>query len=351
MFDISETLIYILPKSFSVVKIMSITIEDISKQLQISVSTVSKALNGYKDVSPKTRDLVVTTAKELGYQPNMAARNLRRGRTDKIGLLINNSIQYVSEYLGEVISGLALTAEEQGSNILLYTAVTEKSDILAICRNREVDGLIVIWSDVTDGTIDLIHSEGIPFVVYGRRVESDEISYVAPDNYNGALVVTQHLIELGHEKIAFTTRPELGTTNEDRFAGYTDALIDAGIPIRPEYIIETKIESGSGYKAMQELLRLPDRPTALFAIHDLLAVGAMRCAQEQGLNIPVDIAIAGFDGLLPSMTTKSEITTVKQPLQDMAQKSMEMLLSRIDQGSTEAKQITYPTELIIRAST
>lgn len=330
---------------------MSVTIEDISNHLNLSVSTVSKALNGYKDVAPKTRERVTLAARDLGYHPNTAARNLRRGRTDKIGLLLNNSIQFVSEYLGEVISGLALTAEEQGSNILLYTAVDEREKISRICRNREVDGLIVVWSDVTDGTIDLIHDEGIPFVVYGRRVASEDISYVAPDNYKGALDLTRHLIAQGHERIAFTARPELGTTNEDRFTGYKDALAEAGLPLRDEYIIQTRIEPNSGYKAMTEILALPVLPTALFAIYDLVAVDAMRCAQDHGLKIPSDMAIAGFDGLLPSVMTQPNITTVRQPLREMAQQAMDMLLTQISSSSQEAAHITYPIELMVREST
>ncbi|MEM7800005.1 MAG: LacI family DNA-binding transcriptional regulator [Chloroflexota bacterium] len=330
---------------------MSVKIEDISKRLNISVSTVSKALNGYSDVSDVTRDLVLETAQSMGYHPSAAARNLRRGRTDKIGLLINNSIQFISEYLGEVISGLALEAEKEGHNIVLYTAVSSHQDVKRICRNREVDGLIVVWSDVRDGTIELIHEENIPFVVFGRRVDDQRISYVSPDNYRGALDLTRHLIEEGHTRIAFTTRSELGITNEDRFAGYCDGLKESGIPIEKDLIINTKIEPHSGYQAMQALLAHPRPPTALFAIHDLLAADALRAAQDAGLSIPDDIAIAGFDGLGPSLTSRPAITTVRQPLREMAQKAMTILFHSIEEKPLLPDRTTYPVTLIPRRST
>ncbi|MEO1444342.1 MAG: LacI family DNA-binding transcriptional regulator, partial [Chloroflexota bacterium] len=120
---------------------MSVTIEDISRKLGISISTISKALNGYTDVSARTRDLVLQTAQEMGYHPNTAARNLRRGRTDKIGIIISESIVYISEYLAEIIPGAALTAEQNDTNLILYTSVDNSiANLTRICRSREVDG-------------------------------------------------------------------------------------------------------------------------------------------------------------------------------------------------------------------
>lgn len=291
------------------------------------------------------------TARELGYHPSAAARNLRRGKTDKIGLLINNSIQFISEYLGEVISGLALQAEQKGNNIVLYTAVHNHNDITRLCRNREIDGLIVIWSDVRDGTIELIKSENIPFVVFGRRVENDQISFVSPDNYQGALDLTVHLAKLGHRRIAFTTRPELGITNDDRYAGYRAGLTAAGLPFNQELVIKTKIEPESGYKAMRSLLKLSSPPTAVFAIHDLVAADALRAAHDAGLSVPTDIAIAGFDGLGPSLTSRPAITTVRQPLREMAQEAMSLLFNKIEEGNKLVVHKTYPVYLIEREST
>lgn len=330
---------------------MSVTIEQLSKQLGISVSTVSKALNGYTDVSQKTRSRVLDIARELDYHPSSAARSLRRGRTDKIGLLINNPIPFVGEYVADMISGAALVAEELGHNLVLYTtAVTHPEELKRICRARDVDGLMLIFSP-SDEAVAVLEKENMPFVVFGRRAEQAGVSYVAPDNRAGAYALTTHLIEQGHERIGFTTRPELGTVSQDRFLGYCDALNEANIPLAPELVIETIIEPSSGYNALNAFLDLAEPPTAVFAFYDLMAVDALNAAQDRNLRVPEDIALAGFDGLRSSLITKPRLTTVQQPLNQMGQRAMELLLARVEDNAQPPSTETFPIELVIRQST
>ncbi len=171
---------------------MSSTIEDISRRLGISVSTVSKALNAYPDVAEETRERVLAAARELDYTPSAAARNLRRGRSEKIGLLINNPISFLSEYISEVMAGAALQAEAHDHNLILYTATVQHPDELKrISRSREVDGLLVIFEPSPDA-ITTLNSEKMPFVVFGRRVDNPTVSYIAPDNREGACRLTCH---------------------------------------------------------------------------------------------------------------------------------------------------------------
>lgn len=330
---------------------MSITIKDISKRLGISVSTVSKALNGYPDVSDGTRERILEMARELDYHPNIAAQSLRRGRTNKIGLLINNPLPFISEYIADIISGAALTAEQQGNNLVLYTtAVTHPDELRRICRAREVDGLILIFAPEPD-VVAVLEQENMPFIVFGRRVEQPGVSFVAPDNRAGAYVLTQHLIEQGHRRIGFTTRPVLGTVSDDRFAGYQQALADADILFNPDLVLETIIEEMSGYKAMRAFLDMAEPPTAVFTFYDLMAVNALDAVQDQGLRVPEDIAIAGFDGLRSSLITKPRITTVQQPLSVMGQRAMELLLNRIQDNAQPPITEIFPVELIVRQST
>lgn len=330
---------------------MSITIKELSRRLGISVSTVSKSLNDYPDVSPETRNRVLEMARELGYHPTRAARSLRRGRTDKIGLLVNNPLPFVGEYIAEIISGAALTAEQLGNNLVLYTrAVTHPDELKRICRGREVDGLMLIFAP-SEEVVAVLEQENMPFVVFGRRVEHPGVSFVAVDNRAGAFALTQHLIEQGHERIGFTTRPELGTVSKDRFTGYQEALADANIPFAEELVIETIIEPLSGYNAMNTFLDLADPPTAVFAFYDLMAVDALDAAQDRGVHIPDDVAIAGFDGLHSSLISKPRLTTVQQPLNQMGQRAMELLLSRIEDNSQPPITEIFPVELIIRQST
>ncbi|MCP4359773.1 MAG: LacI family transcriptional regulator [Chloroflexi bacterium] len=330
---------------------MSITIKDISKKLGISVSTVSKALNGYPDVSEGTRERIMEMARELDYYPNLAAQSLRRGRTNKIGLLINNPLPFVSEYIADIISGAALTAEQQGNNLVLYTtAVTHPNELRRICRAREVDGLMIIFTPPPD-VVAVLHSENMPFIIFGRRVEQPGVSFVASDNRAGAYALTQHLIEQGHRRIGFTTRPILKTVSDDRFAGYQQALADAGIPFNSDLVLETIIEEMSGYKAMNAFLDMAEPPTAVFTFYDLMAVNALDAAHDRGRRVPEDVAVAGFDGLRSSLITTPRITTVQQPLTAMGQRSMELLLIRIEDNAQPPVSEIFPVELIVRQST
>ena len=330
---------------------MSVTIEELSKQLGISVSTVSKALNGYQDVAEATRNRVLKRANELGYHPSSAARSLRRGRTDKIGFLVNNPMPFVGDYISDIISGAALTAEQLGNNLILYTtAVSHPNELKRICRARDVDGLMLIFEPSLEA-VAVLHQEKMPFVVFGRRVDQPAVSFVAPDNQAGAYALTQHFIEQGHRRIGFTPRPILGSVSEDRFLGYQQALADAGIPLLDELIVETIIEPLSGYKAMNSFLDLPEPPTAVFTFYDLMAVDALHAAHERGLRVPEDVAIAGFDGLRSSLITNPRLTTVQQPLKQMGQRAMEMLLNRIEDSTQLPINETFPVELVIRQST
>ena len=332
---------------------MSVTIEDISKRLNLSTSTVSKALNGYKDVSEKTRELVQGTAKELGYHPSAAARNLRRQRTDKIGFMFNHSVMYISDYFAEVIVGATTAAESAGNNIVLYIGEESGSpdSLLKLIRAKEVDGFVFVWNHVPAEISDLLIKEKTPFVVLGRRVGHPQASWIAPDNYNGAYALMQHLHDQGHRRIGFTTRPSMGRTNEDRFNAYKDSLLHNGIKVDPDLIIETKLEPLSGYRAANQLLDLPNPPTAIFAFHDYVAIDAHKAILERGLSIPDDVALVGFDGLSVARFATPPITTAIQPLADIGRESVSMLLKRIEDNSLPPIQKTLPVDLELRQST
>ena len=331
---------------------MAVKIEDISKKLNLSVSTVSKALNGYKDVSQKTRDLVVDTAKELGYHPSASARNLRRQRTDKIGFVFNNSLMYISDYFAEVVVGATAAAEAAGNNIILYTNEGDSPEsLIKLIRAKEVDGFALVWNHVPAQLTDTLLKENIPFVVLGRRVGHPEASYITPDNYQGATDLMQHLYDLGHRRIGFTTRPSMGRTNEDRLNAYKNFLVKNGISIDPDLIVETKIEPFSGYHAAKKLLDLANPPTAIFAFHDYVAIDAHQAIIERGLKIPEDVALAGFDGLRASLFTSPPITTVSQPLQQIGREAIVALLKRIEDNSLPPIRKTLPVTLEPREST
>jgi LacI family transcriptional regulator len=331
---------------------MSVTIKDISKRLGISVSTVSKALNGYPDVSDDTRQRILEMARELDYHPNVAAQSLRRHRTSKIGLLITYPVASVGEYVAQLITGAAIAAEAVGYNLVLYTTIADQVDqITRICRSREVDGMLVLWARQLDNTLALIEREVMPFVAVARRITNHNISYVVCDNKQGAFEITRHLIEQGHRRIGFMPIPELRETNRDRLAGYCQALEEAGIPFDEKLLVPVTLETGTRHAAMHTLMDLADPPTAVFAFHDYIAIEALQAALDRGLRVPQDVAIAGFDGMYSSMVTTPPLTTVKQPTQEIGRRAVETLLTHISDVNQPPYQIILPVELIVRQST
>lgn len=331
---------------------MSVTIEQLSRQLNLSVSTVSKALNGYPDVAEETRQRVLAVARDLGYEPSAAARNLRRGRSDKIGFVFNSALPFISDYFAEVIVGAALAAATYGNNIVLYTNEGDSPDSLRqLARNREVDGLILVWNHVPLSITDMLFESGIPFIVLGRRIRHPFASYIAPDNYAGARELMNHLLALGHRRIGFTARPAMGLTHEDRYRAYCDALEEAGIALAPELVVQTEVEPRSGYYAAARLLDLAEPPTAIFAFHDFVAIDAQQAIHDRGLRIPEDIALAGFDGLRISLVTSPPITTVRQPLETIGRESVAALLNLINDENHPPIQKVLPVELKVREST
>ena len=332
---------------------MSITIKDISKKLGISVSTVSKALNGYPDVSEVTRERILEMARQLDYHPNTAAQSLRRRHTNKIGLLMTYSVASVSEFLSQLVIGAALAAEKEGFNLVLYTSITNQLDqITRICRAREVDGLLVTWATQVEKTIALLERESIPFVSIARRVANYNVSCVVADNKQGALMLTRHLISQGHRRIGFTPMPNLRETNLDRLAGYQQALSEANIPF-DENLLSSPISptTGTRHGAINDLLNVPDPPTAIFAFNDYVAIEALQVVADRGLRVPEDLAIVGFDGTYTSQVTNPPITTVLQPVQDIGRRAAELLLAHITDNNQPPHQIILPVELIPRQST
>ena len=331
---------------------MATTIHDIAKKLNLSNSTVSKALNGYTDVSLATRERVMKIAQELDYQPSAAARNLRRGRTDKIGLFLNTSIEYVVDYLSGIISGAVRKAQEYEKNLLIYTITdNDPNHLLKVCRAGEIDGVILFSTHYDHQTIESLLDEKFPFVVMGREILDERVSYVVPDYYDGSYQASQYLIDLGHRRIAFTTRPELTTANVSRLNGYLDALKNNNIAINDDLIVETQIKAQSGVEPTQYLLDLETPPTAIFAFHDLVAVDVITVIQARGLSVPDDISVMGFDGLRAGFMTMPHITTVAQPLERIGQEVIEIIQQKIETPDTAVQQLIVPVDLIIRGST
>lgn len=335
---------------------MPVTINDLSKTLGVSRSTISKALNDRPDVSPDTKRRVLQAAHDLGYQPSAAARNLRRQRTNKIGLVVTYPIHRVSDFLSELIPGMATVAEEAEYNLILYTSMVGSAErIQNLCRSREVDGIIIAWPPRLSETValsQLLTEEDMPHIFLPRRVPHATISYVAADHVQGARLLTQHLIAVGHRRIGFERLPEVYETDDDRHAGYVQALRDAEISYDPALVIAADSEDADyGWRSFHAFQALDEPPTAILFFTDPLAIRALSHAKARGIRVPQDLSIAGYDGISSSGVTEPALTTVRQSTAEMGVLAVESLLKLITDGGAESQQHILPVELIVRQST
>ncbi|MEM6529960.1 MAG: LacI family DNA-binding transcriptional regulator [Chloroflexota bacterium] len=335
---------------------MSITIRELSLKLELSVSAVSKALNGYPDISEETRERVLQAAREYGYQPSAAARNLRRQKTNKIGLVFNYPIEWVRDFLSELLPSIASVAEEANYHVTLYTSMHGNADaILKLSRSREFDGMILGWPLDIAGTATIVQSmqnEGVPCVVIPRRLPHPAVSFVAADHYTIGYALAEHLLSIGHHRIGYVGRSDVYETNSDRIVGYRHAHQEAGVPVDEALLIDTDSSvPRNGETALDHFLAMDNPPTAVMFFTDPQAIAALQHAQQQGLRIPEDIAITGCDGSLIASVCNPPLTTVRQPIPDMGRTAVKTLLSLIDDSGQSAIQTTLPAQLIVRGST
>ncbi|MGQ9490416.1 MAG: LacI family DNA-binding transcriptional regulator [Anaerolineae bacterium] len=330
---------------------MSVTIEDVARRLSLSVSTVSKALNDYPDISAETKKRVIEVAAQLGYHPSSAARSLRKHCTERIGV-VNATMSYNYDYFMELLRGVTVAAELADYNLVLYTNIHNQPQRLQrICRAHEVDGVILMGADDMSGAVEAFMAEDLPLVVLGRCEERPDVAFIAPDAVAGGALATRHLIELGHRRIGFITSSLDVRTCNDRMAGYRQALAEVGIAFDPALIAEAPFRPGGGGQAMEALLRLASRPTAVVAISNTVAQEAMRVLADHGLRVPQDVAIVGFDDTWLSLISTPPLTSVRQPLFEMGRQSVEMLLARIAQRDQPPCRVVCPVTLVVREST
>ncbi len=335
---------------------MAVTIRDVAKRLRLSITTVSRALDGYADVAAKTRARVIRTARAMGYVPSRAARQLRRQRADTIGYIIPGQAPYFTDpFSSEFIAGLGDAAASHNLDLLISTAPPDTERERAIyarwAQSRQVDGIVLSRLRLKDWRIKYLAQNDFPFVAHGHARLRVDFPYIEMDSRAGFAQLVQHLAERGHRRIAYIGAPAKFTLQAERFAGYREGLTNADLAFDPTLAVESDLTRTSGYQAAQRLLALAQGPTAIMCVNDLTAIGAMRAARERGLSVGRDLAIAGYDGTEDSEHTDPPLTTLKQPIYDTAQRLVEMLLQRIAGEAIAESHIIQQPELIIREST
>jgi len=329
-----------------------VTIKDIAKQLNVSVSTVSRALRDTYDVSQETKDKVVSLAQELKYKPNFNATGLAKGSTHNIGVIL----PYITNYFfSTVITGVQEVAYSKDFNVTLFLTNDSPEREASIAQNlfiSSLDGLLVsvsLNSNSRDHFQELMNS-GLPIVFFDRIPGEIQTSKVIQDNFNGAFDAVEHLINSGYTKIAHIAGPKGMTFTGKRLEGYFAALKKYNIPVREEWIIYSSFTQESGENDIYELWKLEKKPDAIFAVNDRKAVGAMVALKNKNIKIGKEVGVIGFANDPIGTIITPTLSTIAVPSFEIGRISCELLLKHIKKSNFHPQEITLPGQLIVRES-
>jgi LacI family transcriptional regulator len=325
-----------------------VTIAQVAAEAGVSSMTVSNVINSRPGASESTRQRVLEVAERLGYTPP-SARNGKRGRTGLVGVL---TLDLTGDYSLEIVRGIAEEIADDERELLLNASVDaiRERDRIAFLANSQVDGLLLIAPVLEPETVLEVQAGELPVVVIDPRRLDLDLPRVMVDNYEGVRAGTQHLLKLGHRRIAYIRGEEDHESTERRFRGYADAMLLAGIQPDPALVASSNFNHQGGAHAATQLLTT-QRPTAIVAGADPIAFGALDAARELGLSIPDDLSIVGFDDLPQAARSDPPLTTVRQPLRDMGRAGTRALLSLIGSQPLPTDDIRLPTKLILRDTT
>jgi len=328
------------------------TIRDIADLAGVSIATVSRVLNDRPDVAPDTRETVLQVVREHGFNRSRAARGLSRGRTGFVGLTLP---LIADAYFGPILSGASEALYEADLRIVLSPTLHEHDREVSLLErlvSESTDGAILILPEESEDELRALQSLGYPFVVVDPRERPpDGIPCVSAMHASGAKQATEHLLGLGHRRIGAIAGQKHWYATEERLLGMRAALAGAGMLADPELIRFTDWQEPRGLAAAEELLRLADPPTAIFAFNDNVAIGAMNAARDLGLRVPNDISIVGFDDTALSTIVRPQLTTVRQPLAELGRTGVSLLARLIEGQRLDALRMELSTTLVVRDTT
>lgn len=324
------------------------SIKDLASLTGYSVATISRVVNDSPKVSEKTRREVMDAIRATGYYPNYVGRNLRRAETKKLLILVPTT---ENTFYGDVLRGAEACANQSGYQVLIGMTQND-ADIerrfVEMLQSRQVDGLVFANTSLDKYDINRI-ADSFPVVLLAHSIDGAAASSVSIDNRQAAFDATNHLIAGGRSSIALISGSYYKAPSIDREIGYAQALREAGIAMRPDYLLRTNFDFSSGYQCCKKLMALPDPPTAIFCIADSIAIGAIKYLYEIGRE--QDVAVIGFDNVPESEYFFRGITTVNQPKYQLGETCIELLLEKIEDVHSEIRQIVLPHSLVLRGST
>jgi LacI family transcriptional regulator len=330
------------------------TIRDVAKKLNLSITTVSRALDGYDDVAEKTRHLVIETAKEMNYVPNRAARQLRLRKAETMGFIIPSiSKRFDEAFFTEFISGLGEELSNQNFDLLVSNATTDEGERNLYHRwvnSHKVDGFILNRIHRHDWRVNYLTQNKIPFAALGKSQDGLNYPCIRIDGADAYLNLVRHIQENGFSRFAFMGGPNDLIDHGERLRWFKSALKKCGLRVDTAKVVSTDMSSTDGYEAARMLLTDPVPPDAVVCINDEIAFGALHAAHEQGLTIGTDVAIVGFEGVQDAKHSEPPLTTLDIPAFEIARQLVRMLLNTIAGKAVDTPVFIKP-ELLIRPST
>lgn len=330
------------------------TIKEVAERAGVSPSAVSMYLNNRPGLSRATQSRIADAIADLGYTPRTDVRRNPSGGF--VGLIVEKLPLSLrgDHFYADVTDGIQHEAEQLGYTLAISVLNEPPVGLPRMVEEQQIAGILGIGGgDVTDDLLHRIADRNIPLVTVDNQSATRILNNVVVDNHRGAYLALRHLIELGHERIAIIRGPEKYKSLTERYQGYVQALYDAGLPLDP-VLIQPSISKGiprKGYLEAQKLLQLNPRPTAIFAVTDRTALGALDAIQEQGLRVPEDISIAGFDDMPPDVYSHRPLTSVTSKRFEMGRVAMQRLHALIADPSLVPIKLVMPTELVVREST
>ncbi|MFI2856091.1 LacI family DNA-binding transcriptional regulator [Paenibacillus sp. JSM ZJ436] len=336
---------------------MSVTIKDVAKKAGVSPSTVSRVLSNHPRISRETSRRVKDIMEELGYHPNIMAKSLVSKTTESICVILPKPAEelFLNLFFMELIRGIVAQANRAGYDVLISSGGNEKEEVEAVSRllhGRRVDGAILLYSRQDDPVVNFLKTHDYPFVLVGRSDSYPDILSVDTDNVQAAYDATRHLIAQGHERIGFVSGPPNLVVSKDRLEGYNRALTDCGITLRKDWIVEGEFLQDSGYRAMSFFMNLPERPTALVIVDDIVSFGVLRGLHELGYKVPEDVSIISFNNISLTELSTPPLSSVDIGIYNLGYTASQALIQNIrhDGSSVLPNRYVIPHRLMIRES-
>jgi len=327
------------------------TLKDIAKALGVSPSTVSRALADSPLVNHDTKVRILRTAAALGYERNELARALVKGASGAIGLIVPD---ITNPFFSDIARGVSDVADRAGYGVIFCNTdgrADREVSYIRLLRRKRVDGLLVCSATLDAPLVGDLTAAGTPFVLVSRLSSEPDVPYVITDDRVGSRLAVKHLIDLGHRRIGFIGGPENVQASRDRMAAYLDVLSEYGLPAEPAWRCHADFTQSAGREAGRRMLSSDERPSAIFAANDVIALGVLEVADGLGCPIPHDLSLVGYDDIRYASLPRIQLTTVAQPAVEMGRIAADGLVAALMAGTSPEIRTTLVPRLIVRSTT